>query len=247
MNWEGRSLSGLFRMGANRHMKGDIELVTAGRDQSEQPFRVPKTTLIAWKIELSEWTPTNALRARIDQITQSIPRTTLFSQGGLAFLRDTWIASRVASALQADTVRLISAERPDFEIQTGGNIQGFEATEADMDGRRRGDEPDNPPLQQDPVEAWRNRFEAIPAALDRVVSKKLSKEYPPETNLVIYLNLGCYGAYVQEGLPILRHHTAPAAAKFRRVFVLWEGYLYRFWEEGQYRFEKWQYAQLEDF
>ena len=228
-------------------MNDSIELVAAERAKLEPTFRIPKSSIADWTTELSEWTPNDVFRARIDQIAQHIPRNTFFSQGGLAFLRDAWIASRVASALQSDTVRLISTERPDFEIQTDGNVQGFEATEADIDGRRRGDEPDDPYPRQDPVEAWRKRFEAIPAALDRVVGKKLSKDYPPETNLAIYLNLGCYGAYVQEGLPILRDHTAPAAAKFKRVFVLWEGCLYKFWETGQHRFEKWQYARLEDF
>jgi hypothetical protein len=80
----------------------------------------------------------------------------------------------------------------------------------------------------------------IPAALDRVVAKKLEKDYPREVNLAIYVNLGCYGAYVEEGLPILRDHTAAARIKFKSIFVLWEGCLYKFWEEGKSRFEKWQ-------
>jgi hypothetical protein len=149
------------------------------------------------------------------------------------FLRDAWIAGRVAMALSSDSVRLVSAERPDFEIACEGKIQQFEATEADMDGRRRGDEPQQLGLQPDPVENWRKRFEAIPAALDCVVAKKLGKQYPPSVGLVIYVNLGCYGAYVDEGLPILRQGTAPAKDKFKLVLVMWEGILYKFWENGE--------------
>ena len=209
--------------------------------------RIRRETLVAWTTELSEWTPTDTFRTRIDQIALAIPRSTFFSQGGLAFLRDAWIASRVASALPSNTVRLVSAQRPDFEIQIDGQIQQFEATEADIEGRRRGDEPDGTYPRPDPVEAWRRRFEAIPAALDRVVAKKLKKDYPPDVNLAIYVNLGCYGAYVKEGLPILRDHTAAARTKFKRVFALWEGCLYKFWEEGEFRFGKWRYVRPEDF
>jgi hypothetical protein len=162
-------------------------------------------------------------------------------------VRDAWIASRVARALSSDMVRLVSAERPDFEIQIDGKIEQFEATEADMKGRRRGDEPDDLELRPDPVENWRRRFEAIPEALDRVVAKKLKKDYLPEVNLAIYVNLGCYGAYIREGLPIIRDHTAPARTKFKRIFVLWEGCLYKFWEDGKYQFEKRQAAPPEDF
>jgi hypothetical protein len=220
--------------------------VTAG---AEIPpvARIPKGTLLTWAADLSEWTQTAVFRARIDQIAQAIPRSIFFGQGGLTFLRDAWIASRVASALPSDMVRLVSVDRPDFEIQTDGQIEQFEATEADKDGRRRGDEPDDPSPQPDPVENWRERFEAIPAALDRVVAKKLNKSYSPQVNLAIYVNLGCYGAYVKEGLPILRDHTAPARTKFKRVFVLWEGCLYKFWEDGKSKFEKRQYIRLEDF
>jgi len=228
-------------------MDNGIEIAVPKGTKAAPTARIPKNTIVAWTTELSRWTPTEAFRPRIDQIAQDIPRSTFFRQGGLTFLRDAWIASRVACALPSDMVRLVGSQRPDFEIRINGQIQQFEATEADIEGRRRGDEPDDPYPRPDPVEKWRERFEAIPAAIDRVVAKKLRKDYPPDVNLVIYVNLGCYGAYVKEGLPILRGHTAPAKTKFKRVFVLWEGCLYKFWEEGRCQFEKWQYVRPEDF
>jgi hypothetical protein len=228
-------------------MDNGIEIAIPKGTKTASTVRIAKNTIVAWTNDLSQWTPTNIFRARIDQIAQSIPRGTFFHQGGLTFLRDAWIASRVACALPSDMVQLVGSERPDFEIRIDGEIQQFEATEADIQNRRRGDEPDDSYFQPDPVENWRKRFEAIPAALDRVVAKKLRKNYPSEVDLVIYVNLGCYGAYVKEGLPILRDHTAPAKTKFKRVFALWEGCLYKFWEEGRSQFEKWQYARPEDF
>ena len=116
-----------------------------------------------------------------------------------------------------------------------------------MDGRRRGDELERFGWQPDPVANCRKRFEAIPAALDRVLAKKVGKKYPPSVSLVIYLNLGCYGYYVDEGLPILREGTAPARDKFKLVFVMWEGMLYKFWENGKDVSENWQFARADDF
>lgn len=211
--------------------------------------RIPKQTLDDWKVELSQWRPAEAFRSRVDQISSpsQISRRLFFRQPGLAFLRDAWIAARVASALAADQVRLVAAEWPDFEIQTDRQLQQFEATEADRDGRRRGDEPDDIEFRHDPVEEWRDRFEAIPAALERVVTKKVNKDYPPGIGLVIYVNLGCYGAYVEEGIQLLRSGTAIAKDKFKVVLVMWEGTLYKFWEEGQSASERWSYANVDDY
>src|SRR5437762_14021062 len=95
--------------------------------------RVSKESLEAWKAELSQWTKPSAFRNRVDEIITPLFRDRLFfRQAGLMFLRDAWIAGRVASALSSDAVRLVSAERQDFEIQCDGQTQQFEATEADM-------------------------------------------------------------------------------------------------------------------
>ena len=209
--------------------------------------RIPNETLEAWRVELSEWAQPDVFRSRVDELIVPLFRNRLFfRRRGLTFLREAWIAGRVATALSGDTVRLVLAKRPDFEIEYEGQIQQFEATEADMDGRRRGDEPEQLGPQPDPVENWRKKFEAIPAALDRVVAKKVGKEYPPSVGLVVYLNLGCYGAYVDEGLPILRQGTATAKDKFKLVFVMWEGILYKFWENGEGVFENWQLTRADE-
>jgi len=211
--------------------------------------RIPKQTLDGWKDELSRWQPTEAFRSRIDEIAapSRIPRQIFFRQAGLTFLRDAWTASRVASALSADQVRLAPGERPDFEIKADGRILQFGATEADMDGRRRGDEPADTDWRPDPVEEWRKRFEAIPAVLDRVVTKKIDKDYPPGTTLAIYVNLGCYGAYVEQGIPILQAGTEPAKDKFTAVFVLWEGTSTSCWEDSQPTSGRWPFARPDDF
>jgi hypothetical protein len=214
----------------------------------EMPLeRIPKETLKAWRVELSQWAQPDVFRSRVHELIVPLFRNRLFFRHrDLTFLSEAWIAGRVATALSCDYVRLLLADRPDFEIESEGQIHQFEATEADRDGRRRGDEPEQLGWQPDPVENCRKRFEAIPAALDRVVAKKVGKKYPPGVSLVIYLNLGCYGYYVDEGLPILRQGTAPAKDKFKVVFVMWEGILYKFWENGEGVFESWRFTGADD-
>lgn len=210
--------------------------------------RIPRATLDLWKAELSEWMAPSTFADRVDAMIHPLPRRIFFGQGGLAFLRDAWIASKVAIALSSRLVRLVPHERPDFEVQTEMSmIQQFEVTEADIDGRRRGAEVDVPSLETDPVENWRRRFEAIPAALDRVVTKKVAKDYSSDVSLVIYLNLSCYGAYTAEGLPIISDSTSAAREKFRSVLVMWEGILYKLWEDGKPATERWPIAQRDDF
>jgi hypothetical protein len=112
--------------------------------------RIPRETLEAWRAELSQWLQPDVFRSRVDELIAPLFRRGLFfRQAGLMFLRDAWIASRVSMALSSDSVRLVSAERPDFEIAHEGQIRQFEATEADMDGRRRGDEPEQ--LEPQPI------------------------------------------------------------------------------------------------
>jgi hypothetical protein len=227
---------------------GKKAMTSKPREMPASLERIPNETLKVWRAELSEWALPDVFRSRVDELKAPLFRDRLFfRRAGLEFLRDASIAGRVATALSCDAVRLVLAAQPDFEIECEGQIQQFEATGADKDGRRRGDEPEQLGWQPDSVENWRKRFEAIPAALDRVVAKKLGKKYLPGVSLVIYLNLGCYGAYVDEGLPILRQGTAPAKERFKVVFVMWEGILYKFWENGEDVFETWQFAPADDF
>ena len=211
--------------------------------------RISTLQLDRWRDELSERADSEPFRARVDEIHRAVGPTPFFVQGGLQFLRDAWIGARVATALVAEKVRLWPEERPDFELLLHGESRLFEATEADFPGRRRSDEyrEVTSEIEDDPVEDWRKRFDAIPSAVRRVVSKKLLKGYPESVSLAVYVNLGCYGAYVQEGLPILQRETSIAKSAFREVFVYWKGVLYSFWKSGRPNFEKWPAVRTSDF
>jgi hypothetical protein len=102
--------------------------------------RIPNETLKVWRAELSEWAQPDVFRSRVDELKGPLFRNRLFFRHrGLTFLHEAWIAGRVATALSCDAVRLVSADRPDFEIEYEGQIQQFEATEAtEADSGRTG-------------------------------------------------------------------------------------------------------------
>jgi hypothetical protein len=211
------------------------------RRATKQYRKIDTETLDAWKRELSVASKPDRYRARVEEIHQTIGAETFFNQGGIEFLRDAWVASLVAIALAAETVRLWEGERPDFEAVIDGKARRFEVTEADMPGRRRGDEYRGSlgGTEDDPVSEWRRRFDAIDPSVRAVVEKKLTKEYGSDVSLVVLVNLGCYRAYLDEGVPVLSAATAAAKDKFQEVFALWEGYLFSFWKDGRRNGERW--------
>jgi hypothetical protein len=212
--------------------------------------RVSKQTLSLWRNKLEFPANPDEFRSRVEEILHpaSVPAATLFNQGGLGFLKDAHIASRVATALSADTVRLSEDRWPDFELTFHESRTLFEATEADIIGRRRGIEylGDDGEIEEDPVENWRARLEAIPAALNQVISKKVGKRYSSSANLVLYVNLDCYGAYLQEGKSLLYSGTRSAKDAFVEVFALWEGRLFSLWKNGQINAKVWNTARVSD-
>jgi hypothetical protein len=214
----------------------------------KQPYKkIESATLDVWRNRLLAWTDSEIFRSRVDEFMRSPElRAALFRQGGLTFLRDAWVAARIATALSAKEVRLCTGERPDFELHFDNETRQFEVTEADMPGRRRGEESTEPKLEEDAVEDWRKRFEAIPDSLKAVIEKKLEKQYSADISLVVYLNLGSFGVYRNEGLPILRDCTLAAKDAFKEIMVFWEGTLFRFWKDGRYSFAKWESARLND-
>jgi hypothetical protein len=209
--------------------------------------KLDSATIRRWRTKLTRW----ADPAAFDEFVEAIRRApgfdeVVFTQAGLDFFRDAWLAAKIAQRLSADRVRLCPADRPDFELDFAGEIRSYEATEADMPDRRRGDEPIDRDAQEDPVEDWRKRFDAIGPSVGAVVAKKLQKTYDPEVRLLIYVNLGCYGAYLTEGAQVLRAATEPAKHRFKEVFAYWEGNLYLFWQNGGPAFRLWK-ADADDF
>jgi hypothetical protein len=93
-------------------------------------------------------------------------------------------------------VRLHGDRFPDFDLQIGQAVFGFELVEAMEEGRRRADEYKEaerreaaglPPLVEtfDPADEERTAITAI----ERAVVKKAAKKYHPPPSLLVYVNL----------------------------------------------------------
>ena len=89
---------------------------------------------------LGEWQTPEAMDAVVDEAMNSLGSTNLFNQSGLAFIRDAFIAAKFGNVRDADKIRLVEDNWPDFELLIGDRVEAFEAVEADDLERRRGDE-----------------------------------------------------------------------------------------------------------
>lgn len=184
---------------------------------------------------LQEWRPRRHFTVAVDAASDCDPL--VFYSPHRQWLRDAWLASRFAEAVAARSVRLIAPPRtrPDFEVLLrNGHVLKVEATEADMPGRRRGDEyrkwaAEGYPARADLIENWVQRREAIPAALRSAAERKAAGGYPPGTSLLIYLNLGTYGRWRTDIERNFATWTKPANRAFSSVWILWGERVYRCW------------------
>ncbi len=175
------------------------------------------------------------MASRVHDVMILMGSVDLFNQGGLAFLRDAWIAAKFAEKRQAELVRLVAEPWPDFEIRKNGENELFEAVEADDPKRKRGDEIRKSEGQttHDPVEDWIVRAEQIPLWLKSACQKKADKRYGERVNLIIYLNPGEYGIRQEEIESCFVSATRDAKEDFLCVWILWKARAYLVWENGQ--------------
>jgi Protein of unknown function (DUF2384) len=75
-------------------------------------------------------------------------------------------------------------------------IERVACAEADVPGRRRGDEyrqADLSAIKDDPVEQWIARVEQVPVALAATIGTKVEKRYGSCVSLLVYLNIDEFG------------------------------------------------------
>jgi len=174
-----------------------------------------------------------------EEIVSQIDSETFFNQSGLGFLRDAFVASEVASACYAKKVRLITADRPDFELETTAGFEPFEATEAFEPGRRRGLEYRNIAgeleLEEDPGEDWFRRGRAgiqwLRLAAQNKAKNAKDGKYGHGVNLAIYLNMNEFDVLHNEVLSKFPAATNSAKDFFKTVLVLWKSTVYCVWQE----------------
>ena len=188
------------------------------------------------RADLQQWMTADEMGERFDALS-AISGDYFFIQGGLQFIRDAHIAATFAKARNASRVRLCAGERPDFEIEVGNATHLYEATEADLPGRRRGDEyratlgkPDAMVhVEDDEIHA---NITAVPGALSLRAADKAGGGYDPAFGLVIFLNVATYGCDKEEIEDCMGAATQPAANAFSEVWVLWGRDAYRTWPQG---------------
>lgn len=198
---------------------------------------VPAQELRALRSKFECWQSPQEFLRRNERLTHSLTSVQFFNDSRSAFARDAWVGARLASVSTADAVRLCPDEWPDYEERGADGVAQYEITEADMSGRRRGDEYKQAegrgfPMEDDPVEDWIKRAESVPAALRTAANKKALKGYPITSQLVIYLSFSEYGIRTAEVEGKMHEATAGAKDQFRRVFVLWKSCFYCLWDGG---------------
>jgi hypothetical protein len=159
-----------------------------------------------------------------------------FNDPAAKYLREAWVASKIATVRQADQVMLVpESERwPDFRLRWNKTIWQYEITTADKEGRRVGQEHrfDKPVAFHD----WSADLAEVPSAIMRAAQLKANKSYSERVGLVIYSLIGDYdwsGDYGRDRVEgELYDATSVAKDKFCEVWVRWGGRLYLLWDHG---------------
>lgn len=138
--------------------------------------KLTKDEILRHRAWFEEWREPAEMLGHSKALMNRMGNVDLFTQTGVKFITEAWAAAKFAALQGADHVRLVpERERwPDFELRFGNRPESWEFTEADLPERRRGDEyrhraervaAGGAAWDDDPVEAWAERAERVPAIL----------------------------------------------------------------------------------
>ena len=202
--------------------------------------RLTKSELARHRAWLSDWRTPAEMAAYVAAVNDAMGSADFFRQGGVEFLRDAWLAAEFGRHRQSSSVRLVPErdQWPDFEARGGDVIERVECAEADIPGRRRGDEyreaekrnaGGGPAVVDDPLEDWVSRADQAPAALSAVIATKIRKRYAGRASLLVNLNISEFGIRHAEIETAMAPAVVPALPCFERVWILWKARLYGPW------------------
>jgi hypothetical protein len=148
------------------------------------------------------WDPERLLNA-VRRHNEAVPAEEQFGRPELKPLSEAYAAAMfgtIRSQSAPCSIRLIRDGFPDFELRFAARVDQFELTEADREGRRRGDEYREAaalramglrptPEAFDPLEQQRA---ALPAAA-LAIQRKAAKHYRPAPHLLVYVNFFLFG------------------------------------------------------
>jgi hypothetical protein len=215
-------------------------LVTTVRQA--QMSRLTKEQIQEHRSACEQWQRPEELLSRCEKLMASMSGEDFFNQPGLDFIREGWAAAMFGQARKADAVRLVpeATRWPDFEIRLNERVGSWEVTEADIPGRRRGQEYRDDPLMVgdkalglDHTENYIARAERIPEAIRVCCETKAAKHYGERAGLLIYLNPSDFGTHHQEIVNSFLEATAPAKDSFTEICILWKYRFYPVWRDGR--------------
>jgi hypothetical protein len=202
--------------------------------------KLAKVELTRHRAWLSEWRTPGDMAAYVTAVNDAMGSPGFFCQGGVEFLRDAWLAAEFGRHRQSSFIRLVPerGQWPAFETRGGSADERVECAEADVPGRRRGDEyrrterraaNGQSRLEHDSIGNWIARADQVPAALAAVIATKIGKHYAGRASLLVYLNISEYGIRQAEIEAAMTIAIAPALPHFQRVWILWKVRLYGPW------------------
>jgi hypothetical protein len=195
----------------------------------EEPRRLTAVEVKNWERRFQNFMTPAAMLALEAQLADIVGEY-FFLQTGLQFAREAHVAGHVGRLRKAARVRLVPKTRPDCEMIVRGRLERFEITEADLPGRRRGDEYRETierPID-DPVEAVLARAKLAPRMLQTASERKARGDYAPDCGLIIYLNLSEYDWCRREIETAMPEAINSARETFKTVIVLWKDRLFPF-------------------
>ena len=197
--------------------------------------RLTREEIVELEGRLAEWQTPQSMSHLVSLTMDRIGSVTFFNQAGLTFLRDAWIAAEFGQIRQAEQIRLVADDWPDFELKIDDQVESFESVEADDPNRRRGDEYHDSmgEMEHDPVEHWIVQADLAQTWLEIACQRKVNKRYGARANLVVYLNLSEYGIRQTEVESCFPSATAAVKDNFDAVWVLWKKQAYLVWPSNE--------------
>jgi hypothetical protein len=180
---------------------------------------------------LSHWQSPDEFVTTVEALDKRVLSSELFNMPQLQFICDASVLGSFVRLRQPTSVRLVAPpeEWPDGQVRlSNGELVNVEITEADIEGRRRGEEYKvGAPIRADgSVYNWARNAAAVPDALERAIKRKIGRNYKPAPALLVYLNLNEYGIWQAETEASLKAVKERYRASFGDLFILWKEKLY---------------------
>lgn len=166
-----------------------------------------------------QWCTPDEMIGLADELNEALGNRAMFRLGRT--FREAYIAGRFARRRGAARVRLLkehgTKNTPDFELDVEGRLLRFETTEADIPGRRRGDEYRQPPKVEPMIFT---NLDVMVEQMRALSAAKAAKQYDNCHGLVIWVNPPAFSFNPDMRWDSLVRGGEPAASAFTEVWAM---------------------------